>query len=220
VRGDELLLLLDDLLILSRARDATRQPHPEWIDPLEGLRPTLDAQELCAKEKGLEWRVDAVEPLPRAYVEPGAWVALAENLVSNGIKYTPTGGSVTLALREDDGHLVLEVRDTGIGIGKEDLPRIGEEFFRSKQARQTGSPGTGLGMTIVRSMVEMMSGRLDIESELGKGTCVTVRLPVAQPNGVHDSPARGEAGISSEGPQVGAQGIVGRLGGSPGLNQS
>lgn len=219
-RGDELLLLLDDLLMLSRARDATRQPHCELIQPLERLRSVLEAEELQAKEKGLTWRVDVAGSLPPIYVEPGAWVTLAENLLSNGIKYTPKGGAVTIVLRGQDSHLTLEVRDTGIGIAKEDLPRIGEEFFRSKQARQTGSPGTGLGMTIVRSMVEMMNGRLDIQSELGRGTTVIVRLPAAHPDGIHESPSHGEAGVLSGGFQVDARPVVDRLGGSGGLNQS
>jgi signal transduction histidine kinase len=214
VRGDELLLLLNDLLMLSRTRDATRRPQCERIDPLERLRPVLDAQELQAKEKGLTWQLDVREPLPQVCVEPGAWMTVAENLLSNAIKYTPKGGTVIVTFRGQDDHLVLEVRDTGIGIAREDLPRIGEEFFRSKQARQSGSPGTGLGMTIVRSMVERMSGDVDIQSDLGKGTAVTVRLPAVHPDGVNDSPAHGEPGVMTGGSPVDRADNGDRLGGN------
>jgi len=219
-RGDELLRLLGNLLMLSRVRDVTRQPECEWIDPLERLRPVLEAQELLAKEKGLSWRLEVAGPLPQVCVEPGAWVTVAENLLSNAIKYTPGGGTVTVAMRAEEGTFVMEVRDTGIGIAKEDLPRIGEEFFRSKQARQTGLPGTGLGMTIVRSMVQMMKGRIEVRSELGKGTAVTIRLPVAPSDAVPERPPRGEAGTQSGESPVETQYVADRSGGSVGTKHS
>ena len=76
-------------------------------------------------------------------------------------------------------HLVLEVADSGIGIASEDLNRIGQEFFRTRQARDSGATGTGLGLTIVKSLVEGMEGDLHIESTLNEGTTVTVRLPLS-----------------------------------------
>ncbi len=196
-RGDELFTLLNDLLMLTRARDVTRGRRRgfEWIDPAEGLRGVLEAQALHAEEKGLRWQMEIADPLPTFCGEPGVLPTLAENVISNAIKYTPAGGTVIFALRGHGDDLVMEVRDTGIGIGKEDLARLGEEFFRTKQARESGSGGTGLGMTIIRSMVENMKGGLDIKSELGVGTTVTISLPVAR------SEVIAECGASVPNPQ-------------------
>ncbi len=194
VRGDELLALLTNLLVLSRARDATRQPQCEMLDPVERLRPVLEAQELLAREKGLAWSVEAPEFRERLCVEPGILTTIAENLLSNAIKYTPKGGEVAVSLREHDEGLVLEVRDTGIGMSSEDLARLGEEFFRTRQARQSGVPGTGLGMAIVRSMVNLAGGRLDVRSEPGRGTTVSVTLPRTRTDGPPAASARDDAG--------------------------
>lgn len=177
-RGNELLALVGDLLMLSRARDVTRQSKPEWIDPAERVRAVVESQALAARDKGVSLDVQVDEAIPSLWAEPGLLTAIVENLVSNAIKYTPAGGSVTISLRNDEGHLVLAVRDTGVGIAPEDLHRVGEDFFRTRQARQSGEPGTGLGMAIVRSIVTGLRGALNVQSELGRGTTVTVRLPL------------------------------------------
>jgi signal transduction histidine kinase len=177
-RSDDLLALVNDLMLLSQTRDVTRRPTVECIKPKEHLGPLINDLALRAKEKGHKWRFEAEDALPEICLEPKALPMLAENLISNAIKYTPPGGSVTLALRCEAGHLVMQVRDTGIGISEVDLTRIGQEFFRTKQAKDSHEGGTGLGMTIVRSLVETAGGKIDIQSKLGEGTCVTVRLPI------------------------------------------
>jgi signal transduction histidine kinase len=181
-RGDELLALLHDLLLLSKARDVGHRSRHEWIDPGERLRPILDAQALAAREKGLAFVEEIDSPLPAICAEPGALPTVAENLISNAIKYTPAGGTVIFGLYTKDEHLVMTVRDTGIGVSKEDQEHIGQQFFRTKQARELSVTGTGLGMAIVRSMVDAMRGRLDFESQLGVGTIVSVALPLAHPD--------------------------------------
>ena len=177
-RGDDLLTLVNDLMLLSQARDMTRRPTVERIQPMEHLRLLLDDQALRAKEKGLTWQVEAHESLPEISVEPQTLPMLAENLISNAIKYTPAGGTVTFSIRGEGGHLVMAVQDTGIGIGSEDLSRIGQEFFRTREAKDSREGGTGLGMTIVRSLIEAANGEIDIRSELGKGTVIIIRLPL------------------------------------------
>jgi signal transduction histidine kinase len=181
-RADDLLALLNDLLALSRVRDVTKPLHCEWFDPYEQIRSILDGEELKAKEKGLTWTLDVRRPLPKLFITPGVVQTLAENIVSNAVKYTSPGGRVTVTLGGDSDTFVLAVEDTGIGIAQDDLARIGNEFFRTHQARQSKAPGTGLGMTIVKSMTEAAKGRLDIRSELGRGTTVTITLPVLHPD--------------------------------------
>lgn len=103
-----------------------------------------------------------------------------DNLISNAVKYTPRAGMVTVDVAPD---AAVTIRDTGIGIAAEDLPRIYDDYFRAETARESGRPGTGLGLGIVRSIVEQHEGSLDVASRPGAGTTVTVRLPLAQPEG-------------------------------------
>lgn len=110
---------------------------------------------------------------------------VVDNLVSNAIKYTPRGGAVHVALRRDARTAALSVRDTGIGIAADDLENVFRPYFRARSATAGGIPGTGLGMSIVRSIVEDNHGTITLESALGSGTTATVTLPVAVPE---DSP--------------------------------
>jgi signal transduction histidine kinase len=180
-RGDEMLALVKDLMVLAEMRALSGRPALEWVDPMVSLRSLLDDEELRAREKGLTWRVETSEKLPQVRSEPRALPMIAGNLISNAIKYTPTGGAVRVALKADNEHLVLEVADTGIGISSQDLDRVGREFFRTRQARDSGATGTGLGLTIVKSLVEGMAGDFRIESRLDEGTTITVRLPLSPP---------------------------------------
>jgi len=176
-RGDELIVLLGDLLTLSRTRDITRKPRRESVNPAQSVRIVLDTQEINAIEKKLTWIVEIADSIPGFHAEPDQLPTLAENLISNAIKYTPEGGQVGFRLFMRDDNLVMEVSDTGIGIAPEDQVHIGEEFYRTQQARESGSPGTGLGMTIVRSIVTSLRCHVDIRSEIGSGTTITISLP-------------------------------------------
>lgn len=114
---------------------------------------------------------------------------VVDNLISNAIKYTPRGGSVDVMTAADDGDAVLRVSDTGIGIAPDDLERVFVPYFRARSATASGIAGTGLGMSIARQIVEENGGTIALESTLGTGTTVTVRLPLAhqreRPEGAH-----------------------------------
>jgi signal transduction histidine kinase/CheY-like chemotaxis protein len=102
---------------------------------------------------------------------------VVSNLVSNAIKYTPDRGRIDVLLREDDGFLVLQIRDTGIGISLEDQRRIFDKFYRVESEATERISGTGLGLSIVKAIIKKHSGRVWVESELGKGSTFTVLLP-------------------------------------------
>lgn len=104
---------------------------------------------------------------------------LVTNLVSNAVRYSGEGGAVSVRLVADNEHAVLEVQDGGIGITAEDLPHIFEEFFRSETAKRAVQHGTGMGLSIVKRLVESYGGTISVESEPGQGTTFTVRLPLA-----------------------------------------
>jgi len=118
---------------------------------------------------------------------PGPSLALADrdrveqvlvNLLDNAIKYSPPGSAVTVRLESSaDGWIQVRVQDQGIGIPAEELPRVGERFYRADRARSRAEGGSGLGLAIAQALVEAHGGRLDLESEEGQGTVATFTLP-------------------------------------------
>lgn len=101
-------------------------------------------------------------------------------LVDNAIKYTPSGGEVSLSLRKHSGATTLEVADTGIGISAEDLPHIFERFYRADKSRMRSASGTGLGLAIAKWIAEQHGGEISVKSSPGVGTTFTIRLPLAR----------------------------------------
>jgi cell cycle sensor histidine kinase DivJ len=100
------------------------------------------------------------------------------NLIANAIKFTESGGCVSVKASRQGPWAVLEVIDTGVGIDAADLPRLGAPFYQVRDTYDRKHEGTGLGLSIVKGLVQLHGGELDIRSELGKGTHVTVRLPI------------------------------------------
>jgi cell cycle sensor histidine kinase DivJ len=118
------------------------------------------------------------EPL-EAIADPRALKQIVLNLVSNALKFTPAGGSVTVSAKGYGEDLEIVVSDTGVGIAEADLERIGRPYEQAGDAAQKVR-GTGLGLSLVRAFAELHGGSMSIESRLGEGTSVTVRLPVLQ----------------------------------------
>ena len=108
------------------------------------------------------------------YGDIDKFLQLVLNLVENGIKYSNPGAEVVLKSYSEKGNYILEVKDTGIGIPKEDIPRIFERFYRVDKARKSG--GTGLGLAIVKHIVKTFNGEINIESKLGIGSIFTVKI--------------------------------------------
>jgi signal transduction histidine kinase len=102
-----------------------------------------------------------------------------DNLISNALKFTPSGGRVDVRLSAADGTAVIEVQDTGLGIAEDEQEQLFERFFRSAQATRNAIPGTGLGLTISKAIVERHGGQIELESSEGVGTTVRVCLPLS-----------------------------------------
>jgi signal transduction histidine kinase len=174
---DRLIRLVNDLLILSRADSEALNLQREPVD-LGHL-----ATETVAK---LRAQAEAQEVILIAEVGAGIPLALADgdrieqvlvNVLDNAIKYSRPGGVVTVEVGEGPKQTVeVRVRDEGMGIRKEELPRIGERFYRADKARSRTEGGSGLGLAIARALVDAQGGRLWLESEEGEGTVVTVSL--------------------------------------------
>jgi two-component system phosphate regulon sensor histidine kinase PhoR len=130
---------------------------------------------------GVALVVEIDPPVLSVHADHDRLAQILINLVDNAVKYTPAGGRVTVrARRLPDGRAEVEVRDTGVGIPRADLPRITERFYRVDKARSRELGGTGLGLAIVKHLVLAHGGDLAIESELGEGTTVRVALPTSE----------------------------------------
>jgi signal transduction histidine kinase len=180
-RTTELLDLVKDLLELTGARQAeVRAEEAEAIQLADVLRNVEELMRVEAENKDLFLSVDIAPALPLVRAKPDHIKAVWTNLISNAIKYTEPGGIVVASLTHNPDYVVGMVRDTGIGIADEDLPKIFEEFYRTANARAICPQGTGMGLAIVQRMIESYGGKIWLESELGRGSKFTFMLPRAR----------------------------------------
>ncbi|MBX6350529.1 MAG: PAS domain-containing protein [Clostridia bacterium] len=175
---DRMTRMIDDLLQLSRMEHERRfwDRRPLQVGPL--------ADEVCrklerrTKKKGLTVACRAEPGLPPALADRDRVEQLLTNLVTNAIDFTPEGGRVEVVVGRKGGDIEVLVRDTGIGIPDEDLPRVFERFYRVDKARSREFGGTGLGLSIAKEIVEGHGGAIEIRSRLGEGTEVRFTLPI------------------------------------------
>ncbi len=177
-RARELGLLTQDLLTLSRAREGRATVEAVEVRPDELVAASVAAMQDAAARAGVEVTTDIAAGLGSLEGDAASLLQLVGNLLSNAIRYTPTGGSVAVRARQAGGRLLLEIADTGIGIPPGDLARVFDEFYRSANARAHTGEGTGLGLSIVKAVAEQHGGTVSVESTVGKGTCFTVELPL------------------------------------------
>ncbi|GGH39812.1 sensor histidine kinase [Microbacterium album] len=173
--GERMEVLVGQVLSGAGSRNTAQQPTP--VDLRSVVENSLDSFRPAASAQGVSLHLVAPDPVPLVG-DAFRLRQVVDNLVSNAIKYTPREGSVRVTCRRGDEGAELMLTDTGIGIGPEDLPRIFEPYFRAATAQESAAPGTGLGMGIARDIVAAHGGTVDVESETGRGTTVTVRLPV------------------------------------------
>jgi two-component system, OmpR family, sensor kinase len=166
--------LVEDLLMLAQA-DSGRLPLRETVVDLGSLAVEVYNQaKVLAKE--VEIRLGVIEPV-RVLGDVDRLKQLMLNLVTNAIKYTPSGGQVTISVMYEEGYAFLRVSDTGMGIPHEDLPHIFDRFYRVDRARARKAGGAGLGLAICRWIAEAHHGRIWAESKIGEGSTFNVQLP-------------------------------------------
>ena len=178
--ADRLTDLVNDLLDISRIETGKIVLHPEPIDVRAIIDEVVQAVLPKVEEKGLTIEVVAPENLPKALGDPSRVNQIITNLVGNAYKYTPTGGEITVYAYVKEGKLHVAVRDTGIGISEEDQERIFERFYRVDNPIVQAEAGTGLGLTITTSLIQMHGGEIFVESEPGQGSIFTFTLPLAE----------------------------------------
>lgn len=177
-QGSRLHALIEDLLQLARiesreqAFDVTSVPVRLVVESLvEELASLSEARKVKLKIDGGANDVNVA-------ADKRAFRTILENLLSNGLKYTPEGGQVAVSWKRDETHAVIQVRDNGVGISRENRKRIFERFFRVDRARTREIGGTGLGLAIVKHMATTFDGEISVESEVGKGSTFSLRIPL------------------------------------------
>ncbi|WP_432093323.1 ATP-binding protein [Streptomyces sp. bgisy100] len=171
--------MIEDLLTLSRIEAGSYKGIKQVVDVCGIVEAVTDAMRPQAQDKDVELRsACALEPLT-ANADPDQLDRMLMNLMSNAVKFTPRGGTVTIRAVRTGPDVDLIVQDTGIGIPESEQKHLFTRFFRASNASGLAVPGTGLGLTIVRTIVANHGGDLSIDSREGEGTTVTVRLPLA-----------------------------------------
>jgi cell cycle sensor histidine kinase DivJ len=177
--GQHLLSVVNGILDMSKMESGSFEISPEPFMPRAALLNCCNLLALKARENGIDLVTRASEDLPGMTGDPRAFKQIVLNLVSNAIKFTERGGTVTVSAAVEGARLVLRVSDTGVGIAADDLKRIGDPFFQAGKTYQRRHEGTGLGLSIVKSLVGLHAGEMTVQSKIDEGTTVTVALPLA-----------------------------------------
>ncbi|OCK61223.1 ATP-binding protein [Bradyrhizobium sp. LMTR 3] len=176
--GQHLLSVVNGILDMSKMETGNFEISPEPFAPRAALLHCCNLLALKARDNGVDLITRAAEDLPVMNGDPRAFKQIALNLITNAIKFTERGGSVTVSAAVEGSRLMLSVTDTGVGIAAEDLARIGDPFFQAGKTYQRKHEGTGLGLSIVKGLVGLHNGEMNVQSRLGEGTTVAVTLPL------------------------------------------
>ena len=175
--AERLLRLVGDLLFLSRIQSGKMAMEFRSADLADIAACTVEELRPEAQRKHIDLALSATA-IPRLAVDPTRIAQLLGNLLSNAVKFTPDGGRVEVRLGREGGQVVLAVADTGVGIPAADRERIFERFFRTAIATRQAVQGTGLGLTITKAIVDAHHGTIAVDSDEGRGSTFTVRLPL------------------------------------------
>ncbi|MBU5265601.1 two-component system histidine kinase PnpS [Virgibacillus proomii] len=179
-----LQLLIEDLLILSRLEKENLQLVLTTFSVNEIVQEVMPIIEQRVQNKQLTFNKQ-IETDLQLTADKEKVKQIIINLIDNAVNYTPENGRIYLKINEVNDYVYIKVEDTGIGIEKDAIPRIFERFYRVDKARSRNTGGTGLGLAIVKHIVEVHDGEINIESEVNKGTAITVYLPINKKNKKH-----------------------------------
>ncbi|MBI5360768.1 MAG: PAS domain S-box protein [Planctomycetes bacterium] len=178
--SERLLSLIEDLLNVSRIESGKLTLKMDPVNPAVLVEEIMGVSKVQSAKHKLVTKI--ADNLPEMVLDKNKMKEVLINLVSNAIKYSPDGGNVTVAMCLDGGNLHIDVSDQGIGIAKEHLKQVFDQFFRVDSSLTAKIAGTGLGLAITKSIVEAHGGAVTIDSEVGKGTTFTVIIPVRKPS--------------------------------------
>ena len=176
--GHHLLSVVNGILDMSRIETGNFEITPEPFAPAPVIGTCCDLMVLRARDAGVELACRVPADLPDIVADKRAVKQILINLLSNAIKFTDRGGKVAVTGAIEGAQMVFTVEDTGVGIGEDDLRHVGDPFFQVRGAYNRPHDGTGLGVSIVKGLIELHGGELQVTSRIGSGTRFSVRLPV------------------------------------------
>lgn len=176
---DRLQNLVGDLRMLSQADSGELRLNPQDIDPASFLNHAAEIFQHHADQQQVEVAVETDSGLPTIHVDEARMMQVMDNLLSNALRYTPAGGKITLAARAKSNAVEINVSDTGSGIPADELPHIFDRFHRVDKSRHNEGDESGLGLAIVRALVEAHGGQVWAESQQTQGTTVRILIPAA-----------------------------------------
>jgi two-component system sensor histidine kinase ResE len=174
---DKMRTLVTDMLDLAQLETGSRLTLME-VALADFLEKCLGSFHVLASQQQIELSYEAPPPDARVKMDESYMTRVVDNLVSNAIKYSPNGGKVTVRAWIKEGSANIEVRDTGIGIPEKDLPHVFDAFYRVQTDNNEGVEGSGLGLSIVKTIVEQHGGTITVQSKAGQGSTFRVMLPV------------------------------------------
>jgi signal transduction histidine kinase len=181
-RLDFFISLVEDMLTLAASKAAAPHEVLEPVDLESALAQEIDRFADEANARGITLRSDITTENTAVIATPDGLSRIFGNLIDNAIKYSLAGGAAEVKVERHGAFVTVEISDDGMGIPDDDLPRIWDEFFRSRKVRRTEIAGTGLGLSIVKELVTRFKGIISVESTEGIGTSFTVTFPVASPS--------------------------------------
>ena len=179
--SDRMTKIVQDLLTLSRFDAGSIEFSFDYFSFEKSVKDVYNATRMEAQAHGHEFSLELEIPLPKIRGDKARVEQVLMNMVSNAIKYTKDGGRISMTAGWKDSEVWCTVKDNGIGIPQEDAAKVFDRFYRVDKARSRESGGTGLGLSIAHEIVVRHGGRIDLQSRLGKGTRITVWLPVEGP---------------------------------------
>ena len=180
-RSNQMLNIIKELLELTRNRSLLPKNNYEKIDVNKILNDIIQNEYVTALEQNITIETDFEKTDPLVFGKADDFLKVFGNLITNAIRYNKLNGSVFVTSKIKDGKLNIEIKDTGIGIESTDLSKVFSEFYRAENAKKLINFGTGLGLSLVKQIIDNYGGEIKAESELEKGTAFQVILPLANP---------------------------------------
>jgi two-component system sensor histidine kinase VicK len=175
--ADRMALLVSDLLQLSRFDNNQFELRCSLVRLDEVLQNSYSQHKILAEKKNQKYTYTPMKEAIRVCVDVDRIGQVLSNVIGNAIKYSPEGSTIAIFTTVTEGYVKVYIKDNGIGIPKEDLPRIFERFYRVDKARSRAMGGTGLGLAISKEIMELHGGSINAESEYGKGTTMILWIP-------------------------------------------
>jgi PAS domain S-box-containing protein len=175
--GKHLLQIINDILDMTKVEAGTYRLNEDVCDVAKIVGEAVDRVRNLAAQSELEIRVDAPGDLPFLFADARCLRQVLVNILSNAVKFTPKGGDVTISARLSDGAIAIAIIDTGIGMAQDDIPRALTPFRQLEGSHGRKFEGAGLGLSLIKAMVDLHEGTLQVESKVGAGTTVTAYFP-------------------------------------------